>query len=79
MRALLTLLAAGSQRAAIGLVRFYQWGISPLLPAHCRYTPTCSQYMVEAIQRYGTIRGTWRGTKRILRCHPWHPGGYDPP
>lgn len=65
-------------RVGIGLVRFYQRYISSITPASCRYQPTCSQYTLEAIQRYGLVRGSWLGTKRIGRCHPFHPGGYDP-
>lgn len=62
----------------IGLVKFYQQFISPLTPSVCRYTPTCSQYMVEAIQKHGPFKGTWLGTKRIARCQPWGGSGYDP-
>lgn len=65
-------------RVGIGLVRFYQRRISPLTPPACRYRPTCSQYTLEAIQRYGLVRGSWMGARRIGRCHPFHPGGYDP-
>ena len=65
----------------LGLIRAYQqvrqW-TSWLLPKICRYHPSCSQYMVEAIEIYGTGHGIWMGTKRICRCHPLHPGGYDP-
>ena len=60
-------------------IRFYQRGISPLLGANCRFAPTCSQYAVEAIEKYGAIRGSWRAARRVCRCHPWNPGGYDPP
>lgn len=63
----------------IGLVRGYQRFISPLLGPSCRFSPTCSEYFIQAVKKYGIIRGTWRGTLRILRCHPFHPGGYDPP
>jgi putative membrane protein insertion efficiency factor len=59
-------------------VRFYQYLIAPLLPPSCRYTPTCSHYMVEAIQEWGPFRGLWMGLKRIGRCHPWAGHGYDP-
>lgn len=65
-------------RIGIWLVRFYQRRISPLTPASCRYQPTCSQYTLEAIQKYGFLKGSWMGTKRIGRCHPFHPGGHDP-
>lgn len=63
---------------AIKLVRLYQRVISPLFPRSCRFYPTCSQYMIEAISKYGCWRGVWLGIKRILRCHPFHEGGYDP-
>ena len=62
----------------IFLVRIYQWVISPLLPPSCRYTPTCSSYMIEAIQVWGPVKGIWLGTKRISRCHPRGGQGYDP-
>ncbi len=60
------------------LIRSYQWLLSPLLGNHCRFYPSCSQYAVEAIERYGALQGCWLALKRILRCHPWHPGGIDP-
>ena len=59
-------------------IRFYQKFVSPLFPAKCRYYPTCSQYTLEAIQEYGAIKGTYLSIKRILKCHPFHKGGYDP-
>lgn len=59
-------------------VRLYQLLISPMLGAHCRYEPTCSQYMIEAIHEWGPVRGIWLGIKRILRCHPWGSHGHDP-
>lgn len=63
----------------IGCVRVYQWTISPLLGNVCRFHPSCSRYMVEALRKYGLVRGLIKGTGRVLRCHPWNPGGYDPP
>lgn len=62
----------------IFLVRLYQWILSPLLPDACRYSPTCSQYTIEAIQKYGAIKGGWLGLKRISKCHPWGGHGHDP-
>ncbi|MEQ9439302.1 MAG: membrane protein insertion efficiency factor YidD [Cyclobacteriaceae bacterium] len=63
---------------ARGIIRFYQYAISPLLGNNCRHTPTCSQYTLEAIQEWGAIKGSWLGLKRIARCHPWGTHGYDP-
>lgn len=60
------------------LIKFYQKFISPLFPSSCRYIPTCSEYAIIAIQMYGFIKGFFLATKRIMRCHPGHPGGYDP-
>ncbi len=65
--------------ALIGCIWVYQRTLSPLLGNVCRFHPRCSRYMVEALQKYGLVRGLWKGTRRILRCHPWNPGGYDPP
>jgi len=65
-------------RLAVLLVRFYQHGISPYTPGSCRYSPTCSQYSVDAIRKYGPWKGSWLGIKRISRCHPWGGSGYDP-
>lgn len=60
------------------LIRLYQRGISPLMGSNCRFFPTCSQYTYEAVERYGAAQGTWMGLRRICRCHPWNPGGFDP-
>ncbi|MCQ2248457.1 MAG: membrane protein insertion efficiency factor YidD [Treponema sp.] len=62
----------------IGLVRFYQVFISPLFPACCRYTPTCSKYAIDALKKYGPVKGSYLSVRRIARCHPFHKGGYDP-
>ena len=64
------------------LVRLYQYTLSPLMGifgVECRYRPTCSQYFIGAVEKYGALRGAWRGVLRLCRCHPFHPGGYDPP
>ncbi|PWB01360.1 membrane protein insertion efficiency factor YidD [Duncaniella muris] len=66
------------RRLLILPIRFYQLCISPMFPAACRFTPTCSQYAVEAITRHGPVRGLWLAIKRIGRCHPWGGSGYDP-
>jgi len=66
------------RRLVVWLVRVYQLFISPVIPPHCAHTPTCSHYMREAVQRHGVGRGAWLGLKRILRCHPFAKGGYDP-
>ena len=60
------------------MIRGYQLTLSPLLPSGCRFTPSCSRYTYEAIERYGAFKGSLMGAKRILRCHPLHRGGYDP-
>jgi putative membrane protein insertion efficiency factor len=62
----------------IGLIRVYQYGISPVLPRVCRYVPSCSEYASEAIERHGVLRGGWLAARRLLRCHPWGGSGYDP-
>ena len=61
-----------------GLIRGYQRLISPVLPPSCRFHPSCSQYALEAVTRYGTLKGSWLATRRLARCHPFHPGGFDP-
>ena len=66
------------KRLLIGLLRAYQYALSPLLGRSCRFFPTCSDYGIEAIGRYGAIKGSYLAMRRVLRCHPWHPGGYDP-
>lgn len=62
----------------LGVLRFYQRSISPAFPPNCRFTPTCSEYTYQAVARYGLARGLWLGLNRLLRCHPFYPGGYDP-
>ncbi|MBF0096113.1 MAG: membrane protein insertion efficiency factor YidD [Magnetococcales bacterium] len=62
----------------MGLIRIYQYVLSPILPRSCRFFPSCSEYALEAVQRHGAWRGSWLAIKRLLRCHPFHPGGIDP-
>jgi len=66
---------AAAMRATL---RGYRWFISPLLPAACRFHPSCSQYADEAVERHGAWRGGWLAARRVCRCGPWHPGGFDP-
>jgi putative membrane protein insertion efficiency factor len=66
------------RRLLTKLIGAYQYFLSPLTPPACRFTPTCSHYASEAIRRHGVLRGGWLSIKRLLRCNPWHPGGYDP-
>ena len=66
------------QTILIGLLKGYKLWISPWLPSACRYRPTCSEYMMDAIAAHGALRGVWMGLKRLGRCHPFHEGGYDP-
>jgi putative membrane protein insertion efficiency factor len=62
----------------IGIIRFYQKFVSPLKGQTCRFYPTCSEYSILALKKYGLFKGSWKSLKRILKCHPFHPGGYDP-
>lgn len=62
----------------LGLLRLYKTAVSPFLPPACRFEPTCSSYAFEAVEKYGVVKGLWLGTRRILRCHPFCKGGYDP-
>lgn len=66
------------RRLLMAVIRGYQRFVSPALPPACRYLPTCSAYTIEALERHGTAKGLWLGTKRICRCHPWGGSGYDP-
>lgn len=76
---------SAASRGAVGvlvaLVKMYQYTLSPILAllSRCRFEPSCSQYMIGSLRKFGPLRGTYRGLRRILRCGPWHPGGYDPP
>jgi hypothetical protein len=60
------------------LIRFYQYLIRPMLGSNCRFAPSCSDYALEAVQKHGALKGGWLALRRISRCHPYHPGGYDP-
>ena len=66
------------RRLLLGPIRVYQYAISPLMASHCRHYPTCSQYAIEAINRHGALKGFLLAVRRLLRCHPWAEGGYDP-
>ncbi len=66
------------KRILLALIAGYRLLVSPFLGANCRFFPTCSAYCAEAIETHGALKGTWLGMRRILRCHPWHPGGFDP-
>jgi len=66
------------KRFALKLIKFYQLALSPVMLPSCRFTPTCSQYTYEAISEFGLVKGVWLGVRRLARCHPFHPGGYDP-
>lgn len=65
-------------RILVWIINGYRYAISPLLGTNCRFTPSCSEYAVEAVTKYGVVKGIWLSIKRVSRCHPWHHGGYDP-
>ena len=65
-------------RILIALITAYRYALSPLLGRSCRFFPPCSEYAMEALERHGALRGSWLAARRVARCHPWHPGGYDP-
>lgn len=79
IKAIGRIISRGGVAILVGGVRLYQLTISPLIGPACRFHPSCSQYMIEALRKYGVLRGGWRGLRRLSRCHPWNPGGYDPP
>lgn len=66
------------KRLTMAGIRFYRVFLSPLKPPTCRFYPSCSTYTLDAVNRHGVVNGLWLGLKRLARCHPWHPGGYDP-
>ncbi|VAX01819.1 Membrane protein insertion efficiency factor YidD [hydrothermal vent metagenome] len=71
-------IGSAMQKILLSLIKFYKYFISPTLGSNCRYEPSCSEYTHQAISAFGVLKGSWIGIKRILRCHPWHEGGYDP-
>jgi hypothetical protein len=71
-------MVADMKRLLRSLIRLYQLCLSPVVAPHCRFHPSCSEYGLEAIQKYGAGRGMWLAARRVCRCHPWHPGGLDP-
>lgn len=75
---MLRILQAKTKQLALALIKVYRYAISPMLGQHCRYYPSCSGYAYLAIERFGLLRGVWLAVRRLLRCHPWHEGGYDP-
>lgn len=79
LRALVLLPSRVGVGVLVAGVRLYQVAISPLIGPACRFEPSCSRYMIESLHKYGIIRGLYRGIARVCRCHPFHPGGYDPP
>lgn len=78
MRRAIKALISLPRMAVVVLIRLYQVAISPLFPPQCRFTPTCSAYALTSIERYGLLKGGWMALRRVGRCHPWNPGGYDP-
>jgi uncharacterized protein len=66
------------KKILVSLIKLYRRFLSPLKPPSCRFYPTCSQYSMEAVEKHGAVKGSFLGLKRILKCHPFHPGGYDP-
>jgi uncharacterized protein len=66
------------RKLIVAILRLYKLALSPLLPSACRYYPSCSEYMRQAVEKYGPVRGLWMGIKRVARCHPFHQGGLDP-
>ncbi|MCA9039842.1 MAG: membrane protein insertion efficiency factor YidD [Planctomycetaceae bacterium] len=79
MKSILIFIVSIPRFLLTGLIRLYQLTISPLLGPNCRFHPTCSEYAILALKKHGLLKGTYKAIKRILSCHPWHPGGYDPP
>lgn len=78
IRNFVSLVSKGTGFLMIGCIKLYQWTLSPLIGRACRYTPTCSNYGIEAIRKYGPLKGGWLTLKRVLSCHPWGKSGYDP-
>ncbi len=66
------------RKLAIILIKLYRYLISPYIGQHCRFTPSCSSYAMEALEQYGLVKGSWLSLRRLAKCHPWHEGGYDP-
>jgi len=71
-------MSGATKRLLLALIRGYQYLLRPLLGANCRFYPSCSDYAREAVEKHGALKGAWLATRRILRCHPYHPGGFDP-
>ncbi len=78
MHTIVRTMSATASAVLIALVRGYQVAVSPLLIGSCKYTPSCSEYFIQAVNSYGAVRGSWMGVRRILRCHPFARGGWDP-